>query len=426
MILTDLFYLALPALALFFILEIVQLAIYLKHTLTPETYHKMYPVWVLLLVSFLLLNTAFIAEEFFGSETLYLLFEMVAVLVFVGATVMIRRGIISVNVLMGVTGELRAKINEKTLELKMAKDQLEEYSKSLEKMVEERTKELQENVGELTEARTALINMMDDVEAANKFLRESVEKLKEVDKMKDQLLSNVSHELRTPITIVKSALELMTDEDVSEEQQKLIKMSKSNLNRLDTLVGDLLYFSKKERHIPDDEIEKVNLKEVIMEAVSGISHMADINNVTVTTDVSKDIPSVDASKSRLLQVFTNLLGNAIKFNKEKGGITVKASYVPGEDKVTVSVSDTGVGIPREQLPRVFERFYQVDGTTSRKYGGTGLGLAITKSIVEAHGGKIWVESEVGKGTSFKFTIPLRLKKKYIVTLPLGEKEKWQR
>ncbi len=94
--------------------------------------------------------------------------------------------------------------------------------------------------------------------------------------------------------------------------------------------------------------------------------------------------------------------------------------------MTVSVSDTGVGIPREQLPRVFERFFQVDGTTSRKYGGTGLGLAITKGIVEAHGGKIWVESELSKGTTFIFTIPLRLKKKYIVTLPLGEKEKWQR
>ncbi len=426
MILYDLFYFTLPALTMFFLLEFVQLGIYLKRTLTIETYHKMYPVWILILLAILLLNTAFIAEEFFANEILYIFFEIAAVLVFVAATAMIRRGIISVNILVGITGELRAKINEKTLELKGAKDQLEEYSKSLEKMVEERTKELSEKVGELTEARTALINMMDDVEAANKFLRDSVERLKGVDRMKDQLLSNVSHELRTPITIVKSALELMADEKVSEEQQKLIKMSKNNLNRLDTLVGDLLYFSKKEREIPDDEIEKVNLKETIMESVSGISHMAEINNITVTTDVPKELPSVDASKSRLLQVFTNLLGNAIKFNKERGSITLKVSYKPGEDKVTVSVSDTGVGIPREQMPRVFERFFQVDGTTSRKYGGTGLGLAITKGIVEAHGGKIWVESEVGKGTTFIFTLPLRLKKKYIVTLPLGEKEKWQR
>jgi signal transduction histidine kinase len=303
---------------------------------------------------------------------------------------------------------------------------LELYSKSLEKNVEDRTKELRAKIEELTQARTALINMMDDVEAANLFLRNSVERLKEVDRMKDQLLSNVSHELRTPITIVKSALELMMDEEMTDEQGRLVTMSKSNLNRLDTLVGDLLYFSKGEKEIPEDEIEKIDLKEVIKEAVSGISHMAEVNGVKITTSIDKSLPELDASKSRLLQVFTNILGNAIKFNKEKGGIKVKTAYKKGDDKLTVSIADTGVGIPKNQLPRVFERFYQVDGTTSRKYGGTGLGLAITKSIVEAHGGKIWVDSKVGEGTTFNFTLPIKRRKKYIVTLPMGEKEKWQR
>ncbi|MFQ5800464.1 MAG: sensor histidine kinase, partial [Candidatus Hydrothermarchaeales archaeon] len=126
------------------------------------------------------------------------------------------------------------------------------------------------------------------------------------------------------------------------------------------------------------------------------------------------------------QVLANLLGNGIKFNKEKGGIKVKATYMKDDDEVTVSVSDTGVGIPKDQVSKVFGRFYQVDGSTSRKYGGTGLGLAITKNIIEAHSGKIWVESEVGKGSTFYFTVPVRKKKGYIVTLPLGEKEKWQR
>jgi signal transduction histidine kinase len=216
------------------------------------------------------------------------------------------------------------------------------------------------------------------------------------------------------------------DENVSNEQGKLVTMSKSNLNRLDTLVGDLLYFSKGQKEIPEEEIEKISLKDVVKEAVHGISHMAEINNIKITTSVDKNIPELDASKPRLLQVLTNLLGNAIKFNKEKGSIKIKAALKKSDDNVTVSVSDTGVGIPKEQLPRIFDRFYQVDGTTSRKYGGTGLGLAITKSIVEAHGGKIWVESVVGEGTTFHFTLPIKRKKKYIVTLPLGEKEKWQR
>jgi signal transduction histidine kinase len=422
----ELFYHFIPALALLASIEVWQLALYLKHTTTKETYRKMYTVWIIILLAMLLLNLAFIWEVFFHNLAFYQLFELMGIVLFVGAMVMVRRGIVSVGVLLGLTGELRSKVSEKTNALKAAKDQLEEYSKSLEKMVEGRTKELQGKLKELTEARTALINMMDDVEAANIFLRNSVDRLKEVDRMKDQLLSNVSHELRTPITIVKSALELLMDENVSNEQGKLVTMSKSNLNRLDTLVGDLLYFSKGQKEIPEEEIEKISLKDVVKEAVHGISHMAEINNIKITTFVDKNIPELDASKPRLLQVLTNLLGNAIKFNKEKGSIKIKAALKKSDDNVTVSVSDTGVGIPKEQLPRIFDRFYQVDGTTSRKYGGTGLGLAITKSIVEAHGGKIWVESVVGEGTTFHFTLPIKRKKKYIVTLPLGEKEKWQR
>jgi signal transduction histidine kinase len=422
----EVFYHFIPALALLASIEVWQLAIYLKHTTAKETFRKMYGVWIIMLVAMLLLNVAFIWEVFFHNLAFYQFFELTGIVLFVGAMIMVRRGIVSVGVLLGLTGELKSKVADKTKALKMAKDQLEEYSKSLEKMVEGRTKELQDKVRELTEARTALINMMDDVEAANIFLRNSVDRLKEVDRMKDQLLSNVSHELRTPITIVKSALELLMDEDVSDEQGKLVTMSKSNLNRLDTLVGDLLYFSKGEKDIPEEEIEKISLKEVVTEAVHGISHMAEINNIKIATSIDKNIPELDASKPRLLQVFTNLLGNAIKFNKEKGSIKITTSYKKSDDKVTVSVSDTGVGISQEQLPRVFDRFYQVDGTTSRKYGGTGLGLAISKSIVEAHGGKIWVESVVGEGTTFHFTLPIKRKKKYIVTLPLGEKEKWQR
>jgi signal transduction histidine kinase len=407
--------------ALFFSLEVFQLAVHLKKTLSNETYQKMYPVYIGLLLSMLVLNIAFIFEDFFHNMIAYNVLELASILMFVVTMVMVRRGIVSVGILLGMTQELRASVNEKTFELKTAKDQLEEYSKSLEKMVEDRTKELQDKLSELTEARTALINMMDDVEAANKFLRESVDRLKEVDKMKDQLLSNVSHELRTPITIVKSALELMMDEEVSEEQGKLIVMSKSNLNRLDILVGDLLFFSKGERDMSEDEFNMVDLKAVVKEAISGISHMAEINNIKITTTIGKDLPELDASKPRLLQVFTNLLANGIKFNKEKGTINVKAAYKQGDDKINVSVSDTGVGIPKEQLPRIFDRFFQVDGTTSRKYGGTGLGLAISKSIVKAHGGKIWVESVVGTGTTFSFTLPIKRKKRYIVTLPMGER-----
>lgn len=417
----ELLYHFVPALVLFSSVEVIQLAFYLKQTTSKETYRKMYSVWMMILAVMFTHNLGLIFEEFFHSEGAYKVLEMSSIGLFLGVMLLIRRGVISVGVLTGVTAELRRKVDEKTHELKMAKDQLEDYSRSLEKRVEERTKELNDKVEELIEARTALINMMDDVEATNRFLRDSVDRLKEVDSMKDQLLSNVSHELRTPITIVKSALELMLDDDITEDQKKLVSMSKNNLNRLDTLVGDLLYFSKGGREIPDEEFEKLSIKAVAQEAIAGIDHMAKVNNVDVSEDLSDDLPLIDASKNRLIQVFTNLLGNAIKFNKEKGSIRISGHYDKKDEALLIKVEDTGVGIPKEQLSRIFDRFYQVDGTTTRKYGGTGLGLAITKSIIEGHGGKIWAKSVVGQGTTFYFTLPLKRKKKYIVTLPFGDK-----
>jgi len=417
----EMLYHLMPALALFAIIEILPLMRHLKDTATEETYPKMYNVWLTILSASIFLHLGFIFEVFFQNLNLYKFFEFGGMLIFIGAVLLIRRGIISVGVLMGVTAKLQDEVTKKTKDLKAAKEKLEEYSKTLEQKVEERTLTLQEKVTELTDARTALINMMEDVETANKFLRDSVSRLKEVDRMKDQLLSNVSHELRTPITIVKSALELMQDDEVTEEQEKLITMSKNNLNRLDALVGDLLYFSKGEEEIPDEELESVSMKNLVDEAVAGMSHMAQTNKVVINTSVAKNLPSIEASRQRLLQVFTNLLGNGIKFNKENGSITVRASHIKGDDKVSVSVSDTGVGIHEKELNKIFERFYQIDGSTSRKYGGTGLGLAITKNIIDAHGGELWVESTVGKGTTFYMTLPILQRKKYIVTLPLGGK-----
>ncbi len=422
----EILYLTAPFLVLFSSIEVFWLGFYLKSRGSKERVRKFFPIWITILIVILLLNIGFIWEDFFNMRGLYKVFELGAVIVFFGAAVSTRWKILSGGGAVEGDEELRPLVEMRTREVKVARDQLEEYSKSLEKMVEGRTKELKENVVELEAARTALINMMDDVEAANRFLRKSLERLEEVDRMKDQLLSNVSHELRTPITIVKSGLELILDDGVSGEQEKLIAMGKGNLNRLDALVGDLLYFSKGGRDIPEGEIETLSLKDVIEASVNNMSHLAKVNNISVSVSVGRNIPPLEASRSRLIQVFTNLIGNAIKFNKEKGSIKIKASYKKGDDMVSVSVQDTGIGIPTEQLPRVFDRFYQGDGSTSRKYSGTGLGLAITKSIIEAHGGRIWVESQLGEGTTFQMTLPIKRKKKYIVTLPLGEKEKWQR
>ncbi len=419
-VLLDLFYLILPALLLVSSLEVLELAQYLRHTTSKENYKKMYPVWRASLVVILMLNITIFLREFTDYTSFHRLVEISVVVFFLGTMIMIRKRVVTVEILMNVADQLQERVNEKTEELKEAKEKLENYSKTLEKSVEERTKNLQSTVAELVESRTALINMMEDSDAVNKTLREAVNRLTEVDRLKDQLLSNVSHELRTPITIVKSALELMLDEDLNEEERNLITMAKSNLNRLDALVGDLLYFSRGEQEIPLEEIEKVSVQDLANAAVESMSHMAKTHNISLVSKVDDDLPNVEVSRTRILQVLTNLIGNSIKFNNENGSVTIDATYKPDDIEITLSVSDTGVGIPKNQLNKIFERFYQVDGSTSRKYGGTGLGLAITKSIVETHGGRIWVDSEVGKGTTFYFTLPIKRKKGYIITFPIGE------
>ena len=126
----------------------------------------------------------------------------------------------------------------------------------------------------------------------------------------------------------------------------------------------------------------------------------------MTSDVPENLPLVMADRGRIVQVFDNLLGNAIKFSPDGGEVTVRAQVEPEGDRVLVTVEDHGVGIPEDKLEKIFERFFQVDGSMTRRFGGTGLGLAIVRQIVQAHGGKVWAMSDLGKGGTFCFTLPI--------------------
>lgn len=234
-------------------------------------------------------------------------------------------------------------------------------------------------------------------------LEKTVRELKAVDELKNNLLANVSHELRTPITIAKGALELAMDEKNVKKRNGLLKMAVNALVRQNFIVGDLIEAANLERSKSELKMEEVNLVQLITLVSDEFKPMLIKDKIKMKISIENCLPPVRADNKQLKHVLRNLISNAIKFNKEGGEIIIEARE--RGNMVEVCVSDTGIGIPEDRLDKIFERFYQVDSSPSRRYGGTGLGLAIVKETVEAHGGRITVESKLGKGSRFCFTLP---------------------
>jgi signal transduction histidine kinase len=236
------------------------------------------------------------------------------------------------------------------------------------------------------------------------------QELRKIDEMKSEFVSVASHELRTPLTAIKSSIQLILKRKtgaINEEQVKFLSMAERNINRLTSILDNLLNISKIESGKIEMSFTELGLKGVIDFVVSSLKPQADIKSVDLRSETDEDLPMVYGDREKIEQILTNLVGNAIKFTPEGGKVLISAKpYEEDGHMVAVSVKDTGIGIPAGQLDKVFEKFYQVEGSLHRSVSGTGLGLAITKGLVEAHQGKIWVESEVGKGSAFTFTLPL--------------------
>jgi PAS domain S-box-containing protein len=235
-------------------------------------------------------------------------------------------------------------------------------------------------------------------------LKKAYDDLKSLDELKGNLIANVTHELRTPITIAESALGLAMDEKNAKRKNKLLNMAIDALIRQNTIVGDLIVASQMSGGILELKVEEVNLAHTIDRIVPEFSPVFIKRRMKTDVRVQKNLPPVKANQKQLDHILRNLINNAIKFNKEGGKISLKAAK-KGKF-VEVVISDTGIGIPKDKLPKVFDRFYQVDSSTIRVYGGTGLGLSVVKEIIEAHGGEINVESKSGKGSKFYFTLPI--------------------
>jgi signal transduction histidine kinase len=314
-------------------------------------------------------------------------------------------------------GNFKAKAGIKT------NDELEDLSKSIDKMVldlhrvklletekaikdilemeiRKKTASLNIKLKEADDTRIATMNMMED-------LTEAIEEQKRLEKIKTEFLSVTSHELRTPITPMRAQLQMVMQGyfgKLTAKQKKSLQMVINNTTRLDRLIEDILDISRIESGNLKFIMAGADMNETIRNGVETMRFKAEERNLKLELKAEK-MPKLIMDKNRITQVVVNLINNSIKFTDPGGRITVRLRKT--KDNAEVSVTDTGIGIAEDDLGRIFYPFEQVDSSASRNYEGTGLGLAICRGIIAGHGGEISVKSQLKKGSTFSFTLPLR-------------------
>lgn len=265
----------------------------------------------------------------------------------------------------------------------------------------------------LTVDVTQLKTMQQELKEKVSELEQANERLKELDRLKDNFLSTVSHELRTPLTSIKSFAEiLLAYEEPKATQTEFLGIINEEADRLTRLINDFLDLSKIQSGRVVWKTAEVSMSSVIERAMTATNALFNSTSLELTVAATPDLPPVMADRDRLVQVLTNLLGNAQKFTPSGGKVSLAARLTKGDgtpakpDMVLVSVTDSGIGIAPENHRRIFDKFGQIGDTLKDRPKGTGLGLPISKEIIEHYGGHIWVESELGKGSTFLFTLPV--------------------
>jgi signal transduction histidine kinase len=234
------------------------------------------------------------------------------------------------------------------------------------------------------------------------------ERLKEVDKLKSQFLSNVSHELRTPLTAIGSLADNMIDGltgDLNDKQTRYMKGIKESTERLARLIRDLLDLSVIESGRTEMKRAKFALGGLIYEVVESLKPLAIEKNIAIDVVRTNGDLTAWADRDKITQILTNLIVNAIKFSPAGGSLRLSMGPASDPSFLEVAVSDTGPGIPSNELEKIFHEFYQISQPNREKTAGVGLGLAISKKLVEMHGGSIRIESVPGQGSTFFFTLP---------------------
>jgi len=231
---------------------------------------------------------------------------------------------------------------------------------------------------------------------------------REIAQAKNDFVSVVAHELRTPMTSIKGYTDLILQGalgEVNDEQRHFLKIVKANVDRLSELVGDLLDTARIEAGRIRLEIEPIQVTSIVGEVCDSLAETIRERGLELAIEADPDVPTVQADRNRLIQILMNLLSNAYRYTPSGGSITVSVRLT--DDAVLVAVTDTGIGIAPEDQERIFERFHRVDHELVNRQTGTGLGLPIARSLVELHGGRLWLESEFGVGSTFCFTLPIQ-------------------
>ena len=262
----------------------------------------------------------------------------------------------------------------------------------------------EDEIGELS---LTFNKMASELSSSLTELERKNQELEKLDKLKDEFLSNTSHELKTPLNGIIGIADSMIDGATGKLQKdsvKNLRMISDSGKRLSNLVNDILDFSKLKNHEIIIQKKPVDIKSIAEMVLLLSRHLLNGKNIELVNEIPDDAPAVLGDDNRLQQILLNLLGNAVKFTNSG---EVKISMDKSNDlELTIIISDSGIGIPKEKFDSIFQSFEQVDASISREYGGTGLGLSITRTLIELHGGKIWLESEVGEGSKFFFTLPI--------------------
>ena len=255
----------------------------------------------------------------------------------------------------------------------------------------------------LVDGRTFYASLSPVTDVGWALIMRDITHLKELDRMKSDFVATITHDLRSPLTAIQGSLRLLPQlGQLNDEQADFAKRAMRNVEHMDDLISSLLDIGRIEAGL-EMEMSAIHMDLVIEEAVSNLMGHAKSKGLVLRAIVLDDLPLVTGNHMRLTQVMTNLLDNAIRYTPQGGSVTVRATAEA--DHVTVSVIDTGVGIPAKAKARIFDKFYRVEGPQAEESPGMGLGLATVKSIVEKHGGQVWVQSKVEEGSTFCFTLP---------------------
>jgi two-component system, sensor histidine kinase and response regulator len=259
-----------------------------------------------------------------------------------------------------------------------------------------------------------IVRIQKVLEERNRFVRlkdlaDALEKanqhLQTIGEMKSDFVSWAAHELRTPLTVMKSQVEFVLNGKLPRRLKGCLDLVKENIDRLIRIVRGLLDLSRIESGTIELRMEKLNVGDLVDYILGLIRFEADKKSIRLSNRINGNAPHVDADIEKVETIMMNLVGNALKFTPEGGEISVSLNVREEDNAVAITVKDSGIGIPKDRLTNIFEKFYQGEEALCQRSGGTGLGLAITKGLVEAHHGKIWAESELGKGSAFTFTLP---------------------